>query len=108
MARDRKQQLAELDALSKEAVTRNWASKPDVLTSFGAAYGALGEFDTASSCYEKAIASEQGSTPLSTIEQLANVKLRAAMRHPRKAGPDKKEARQRGAATTAIARSAGG
>ena len=91
MVRDRKQQLKYLEDVSEEAANRGWSANPDVLTAFGAAYGELGELERACASYEKAIAAERGRTPLRTIEQLANLRLRAALQHPRKGEQDYKK-----------------
>jgi pimeloyl-ACP methyl ester carboxylesterase len=88
MAREPAKELENLKALWEEAERRGWADRSDLLTSLAAAYGELGDLERACDLYQKAIESPTGTTSLRAIEQLANLRVRASVRRPRKAGQD--------------------
>ena len=80
IARDVARQTTTLEAILEVAKRRGWDRNPELLTGFGRAYGELGDLNRAITFYETALACERASTPLSTIEQLANLTVRSVVR----------------------------
>jgi pimeloyl-ACP methyl ester carboxylesterase len=88
MARDAARQTMTLDALVHAAKERGWDSDPELLTALGRTYGELGDLAQAIEFYMSALACEQAATPLSTIEKLANLTVRSAVREARRSGAE--------------------
>ena len=68
-----------LQGIRKEVEERGWSGDPVLLTSLAAAYGELGLLEDAIGCYQTALASEKGTTPVRAIEQLVNLTVRKAV-----------------------------
>jgi hypothetical protein len=81
MARSRTDEIKKLDGMLSvgRKINVRWENDPDLLSSLGRAYGELGELQKACDCYVKAIQAEKANTPLRSIEQLANLRIRSAV-----------------------------
>jgi triacylglycerol esterase/lipase EstA (alpha/beta hydrolase family)/CHAT domain-containing protein/tetratricopeptide (TPR) repeat protein len=65
-----------------------------VLSALGRAYAELGDFEQAIGAYEQALAHPKGTAPISTAEQLANLRVRLALALDRGEGHSAEQARR--------------
>ena len=71
-----------LAALPESESPERWADDPDILTAIAEAWAELGDVGRAITAYERALAAARASTPLRTVEQLANLRARRAVDLP--------------------------
>lgn len=80
-----------MNSLAGQASNRGWTNHGDVCAAFGRAYGELDEFAMATQWYERSLRAEEAKQPLATLEQLANLLSRHALRSLQKSTPSNNE-----------------
>ncbi|MGH7302052.1 MAG: CHAT domain-containing protein, partial [Candidatus Rokuibacteriota bacterium] len=76
---DRAALLIELEALAR-SLPQAWLASPALRAALGAAYGELDQFESAVQHYEMLRTARNADAPISALEQLANLRVRWALR----------------------------
>ncbi len=74
------QTVNRLQQLTVQASGRSWTTRGDLCAAFARVYGELDEFELATQWYERSLKAEEAMQPAATLEQLANLKTRHAVR----------------------------